>query len=329
MLVIAGDYNLDKDLGVVADRCAICGEIGLLRATKIVRLAHAYFIPIGSRRYLGATLACADCGGTAPCDLRKYADFVPRDEAQSLPIGEILLWTNPRLAETISHRALLEQEVRSGVNDAPDGRDPRVELAFTKLNRLNLQDPKIIQLQANLARWNNLEAASRMKLLSDVDALAEDKERRDACGYFVNRVAQRFKPDLSGLFVMLPFAAPLVPGVSFSMIFLSQDAGLLVRGLAASFIPSLIFGLLVNRFILRRSHKRFFRNVLLPEAESRGIRVGDIIELFERFNVAETGPTERLRVMAKSMPLLKEVLAEQNRYFEMPNVTQISGTSRF
>lgn len=328
MLVIAGDYNLDKNLGAVADRCPICGEITILRVTKLVRLAHAYFIPVGARRYLGAIMACGDCGGTSPCEQQKYAGFVPYNDAKDMEIGEVMLRTNPRLAEAISRRALLEQELLNADGDSCENRDLRVALALVKIADLDPRDLSVIRLQASLMQWNSLDALSQSKVLSDIDVLAAQKERTDACAYFINRVAQQFKPELTGLFVMLPFAAPLIPGISLSMVFLNANAKTLATGVALSFFPSLVFGLIVNRFILRQRHKRFFRTILLPEAECHGIQIRDIIEMLDRFNVAETGPNENLRSLARAMPLLKEVLAEQNRYLEASSDDHAAAASR-
>src|SRR5436309_1747319 len=110
MFVIAGEYNLNKKLGIVADRCAICGEVTLLRATKLARMDHAYFIPVSYRKQLGTVLACSECKGKSMCCPQSFSCFLPEKEARSLPLGEVLLRTNPHLAESISHRARLERE---------------------------------------------------------------------------------------------------------------------------------------------------------------------------------------------------------------------------
>jgi hypothetical protein len=320
MFVIAGEYNLDKKLGMVADRCTICGSVTLLSATKLARMDHAYFIPVSSRKQLGTVLVCSECKGKSVCSPQSFACFLPEKEARSLSLNEVLLRTNPRLAESMNHRARLERESLGAPEVArKDGINPRVELAFLKISCLSGNDKRIVELQAKLAQWGALDSATQSRILSDVDTLAGEYERREASEHFLNFVAQRFKPEISGLPKLMSFVLPLIPGIAFTMIFLNGNETRMATGLALSFVPALAVGLLANWYFLRQMHKQFFRSVFLPEADERGLRMAPVIELLGTVDTDDLRIDERHRGMARAIPLLKQVLAEQNRYVEMTN----------
>jgi hypothetical protein len=123
----------------------------------------------------------------------------------------------------------------------------------------------------------------------------------------------RFTPDIEGLPKLTCFVAPLIPGIALTMIFLNGAGNLMAMGLFLSFVPALVFGLLLNRFFINRLHKRFFRRVLLPEAEIRSVEISDVIEMLSKVAVNDQRIDPRWRAMAKSLPLLKQLLVDQSR----------------
>ena len=319
-LVVAGEYNLDKTLGWVAGRCAVCGQLTLLRAKNIVRQGHAWFIPIESRRLLYTELKCQQCGGKSSCEQKAFASFLPKEEANSLHFGEVLLRTNPGLANNIGNRARLEEEVRNSAGQTLGGRDPRVELAFAKIAELNRNDPRVIQWQASLAQWGTLDEAYRRQLLAEIDTRCAEQERGTACAHFLRLMAERFKPDFEGLPKLMCFVLPLLPCIAFTMVFLNKDQTTMATGLFLSFVPSFVVGFLMNRFFLRRLHRRFYRTVFLPEVERRNVELETVVSMLCQVDVKDQRIDPRVRAMAKSLPLLQEMLVDDERGLEIPAI---------
>ncbi len=133
MFIIAGESESEKKLGVVADKCLICGQVTVLRVTQICRRPHIYLIPLGSAKPVATILTCNGCGGKATGGPHAFAQFLTEKQAKTMSVGEILEQTNPPLAKAIAYRAQLEIAVREGRGAAAGGPDPRLQLAFARL----------------------------------------------------------------------------------------------------------------------------------------------------------------------------------------------------
>jgi hypothetical protein len=241
---------------------------------------------------------------------------LPEKEANSLHVGEVLRRTNPALANTIAHRAELEDAVRTGA-ETRDGLDPRVALAFAKISDLDRRDQRVIEWHAALTQWSNLDEPARSRLLNEINAKVAEQQRRLDCIHFVRLMTTRFKPDVGGLFQMLPIVMPVFVGLALLLFYAKHSKNHLVPVLLGSFVGAFVFGLLVNGFLRRQMHKRFFRKVLLPESEVRNIDIGGVMDLLGQVDVHDQRIDPRVSAMAKSLPLLKGLLAEQNRYLEL------------
>jgi hypothetical protein len=128
-------------------------------------------------------------------------------------------------------------------------------------------------------------------------------------------MADRLKPEIEGYIMLILFFGPVVPCFLVSLLFLERTQTNVAIGLGISFLSSIMIGVLVNRFLQRRSHRRFYREVILPEAARRKVDMGAVIAMLSQIDVNDQRVNERMRDLVKSLPLLTEVLAENDQYY--------------
>jgi membrane protein implicated in regulation of membrane protease activity len=308
VFIIHGTRTDEKKLGVVADECPVCGEVTSHRLSEFYRADHLYFIPMGRGELVGAVLTCMQCGREYGSAAGAYAAPLSEKEARSLEPRELLERTNPRLAQQIELRARWEQEA-SAVTQAPVGRpDPRVKLAFAQLADVDRRDARVIEYHALLAQWSALDPARQARLLRDIKQLTADERKRKAADGFAVLVAQRFKAEMDGALTFLTGLVVLVAGITVAAILLTGME--LAIGIIGSIILALVVAMIMHRKYQRRAHRRFFRKVMLPEAQRKGIEIAPVIEFLSGVDCRDVRIDAQLRALAAAVPLLKEVLAE-------------------
>jgi hypothetical protein len=197
-VIIWGEYDSDKTRGIVADRCPYCDRVTTFRVIQRYRVAHVYYIPLGSGKLIATLLCCNECGEMIVGALENYARVLPKKEAQGLSTEEILQQTNPRLLEALAYRAWLEEQARTARPADPGAPDPRVTLAFARLADLNPQDPRVLECQSRLAQWSTLAEEAQSELLRTIDDLVSEYECHAAVGRFVRLMGRRFQPLMKG-----------------------------------------------------------------------------------------------------------------------------------
>lgn len=314
MFILHGEYDSQTKRGVVADKCAHCRKITLLQVTQHFRKSHLYLIPLGRGKLVATVLTCTECRGKIEGTLEQYAGVLPQKQAQALSLGEVLQETNPRLAGLLAYRARLEREARDFRPVDPTLPDPRVKLAFARLAELDLRDPQVIELQARLAQWGCLDEAGRNRVLREVDAHLRQMEEQEVRFLFIQSMAQNFKADVDGGLAFLTFIGLLALGIAGSVWLLGE--ALLGAGIVASIVAASVCSYLAHRWLCRRTQRRFFRTKFLPEAESRGVDVGQVVQVLAHIRAAGAHADEKLLKLAQALPLLEGVLKEQALAFD-------------
>ncbi len=305
--IIHGHYANQRDLGVVADWCGHCGNLHVHRITQHRRVGHLYFIPLGSGEVVATTSTCTACDGAHDWRPERYAGYIPEDAAQALTLGQILWKTNPRVADSVATRMQMERDAKAYQPGRGTGPDPRLALAFAKLADVDADNAS--PQRALLERWDTLDTHSRERVLCEVTELAETDRRERDKARFITAFAGRFKPgDSSMKFVVFVFA--IIPGIVFSANYLKSD-GLELLGFGLSFFAALTATLLFHRWQTRHVYRRFFRREFLPAAQRRGVPVAEVVETLGCIDPRGKSTDERLRTLARGLPVLNEVLAEQ------------------
>ncbi len=102
-----------KDLGVVAEQCPYCEQMMPCFVRAVWQVDFVCFLRINPVNKETNCL-CPVCGGSFPCQLWRYRELVPVQEAPALGLAKLLARTNPGLAE----RVQLKQQVSSLGGDA-------------------------------------------------------------------------------------------------------------------------------------------------------------------------------------------------------------------
>jgi hypothetical protein len=306
--IFFGEYDWEKELGVVGDECSVCGELATLKVSQFYRKFHLYFIPLTSGRLLSTILTCSRCGSRVDGNINAYEQPVPEREARDLGVEWVLKRTNPRLAYSLRRQAKLEREVKEGRVREGAGPDPRVELAFARLAELGTAHPRAPELLARLAQWSILDADEQAMLLFEVETLFSDKKRVQDAAYFVQRIALRFNPRVDAGLGCLTAAVIFFGAIALAYFL----APLALLSVMASCVAAPVLGVRVHRAYRRSVHKKFFRTIFIPEAAQQGIEMADVVATLQRINPLDKRLDKQLRGLAANIELLNEVLLEDS-----------------
>ena len=152
MFFLWGEYNEDREVGIVVDQCATCGRLSRFAVTHHKKVSHLYLIPLGTGTLAGVSRQCQSCGETTPARERQYARCVPRSSAKTMSIEALLEQTNPAVAADVRNRQQLAKSAASARPGAVDanGVDPRVRLALVQLCELRITEPANFELPLQL-----------------------------------------------------------------------------------------------------------------------------------------------------------------------------------
>jgi hypothetical protein len=305
--IIHGNYASQNDLGVVADRCGHCGNLRVHRVTEHRRIGHLYFVPLGRGEVVAATITCTACNGVHEWRPERYTGYIPEAKARALTLGQILWKTNPAVADTVATRMRLERDAAAWQPGRDAGPDPRVALAFAKLADIHEDDS--IQQRSLLERWNTLDAYSQERVLRDVDGLAEGNRHARDRARFVRAAAHKFTPgDHTAKYCVFGAVAFLCCPLGFVGL---EPSGLGALGIVCGLAIALAAAWLFHWWYTRHVYRRYFRRQFLPEAERRGVPVAEVVETLGCIDPRDKQVDEHLRDLACGLPVLNQVLAEQ------------------
>src|SRR5262249_45583734 len=149
---IWGPVTEIRDVGVMAERCPHCERITacLLRS---VQSGFSLFFLKTFASFREASGFCTECHKAFHCDTWRYACVVPVKEARGLAIEELLIRTNPGLAE----RVQLKQQI------AALGADARFAEAYQQLEEMHAGRLRS-RLFEQLLNWERLAEEARTAL---------------------------------------------------------------------------------------------------------------------------------------------------------------------
>lgn len=135
MFVIWGEQNTESKLGYVADYCATCRDVRMVKLLRVGRTAHLFSVPLGEGLLLGYDGVCRRC------ELRfgvEIIDYPAVEQDKAVDLVTLVGKTNPRLLAgndaaaaawqrmseireplTSAHSALVEHYVSGTRFDAP------------------------------------------------------------------------------------------------------------------------------------------------------------------------------------------------------------------
>jgi hypothetical protein len=112
MFIVWGTKIVRKKVGRLADFCRLCRDFQPARVTEVQSVGHIYYLPIGSRKFLGSEIACEGCGLTHVVD-DPYADIPVWDDRHA-DVDVLLAETNPAAEKNWADRLAFEARMRSG-----------------------------------------------------------------------------------------------------------------------------------------------------------------------------------------------------------------------
>jgi hypothetical protein len=182
---------------------------------------------------------------------------VPVKEAKCLAIEELLIRTNPSLAE----RVQLKEQI------AALGADARFAEAYQQLEEMHAGRLRS-RLFEQLLNWERLPEESRT-------ALALQIADRARVWKFAQHIAHGFPCQVGCLPGML---AGLVVWLVFFLPALALRHALLVR---VSFLIGLFAAVLTPHFLLEPKIRRWTRNVLMPECSYANVSFASFVEVVD------------------------------------------------
>lgn len=123
MLIVAGTREARKKLGRVGDYCFVCRNVTAFRATRVSKVSHLYYIPLGAGKKVGTELVCESCR-TVYLSGAEFADAAKDAALDPIALAER---TNPALFDDLESRMAIEAKAAEGALDPEERRALIVE----------------------------------------------------------------------------------------------------------------------------------------------------------------------------------------------------------
>jgi len=271
MWIIWGKTTETKDLGVVAEYCPRCEQITPCVVQAVSEEDHVLFVKITEATKESSCL-CRVCGSSFPCQLWRFPDLVPVQEAAALSLEDLLTRTNPGLTERVE---LKRQIITLGGDD-------RFTAAYEQLEGIRPGELQAGLLQ-QLLTWGRLKDEQRVSLVQQVGACARAWQ-----------LARQVAPGFPGHAGCLPaFLVAVVIWSAFLWAPLVRSwlwgAGTVLAGCGAA--------ALTGHLLLGRKVRRWTRVVLVPEAHRANVSLSCFL------SVVDDLPATRFRVLDDLWPV--------------------------
>ena len=92
--IIWGARKREEPLGEVGDWCPDCRSLRAFTVARHFSQPHVYGIPVGRWGQNAALRRCWECGSTYPCEEEEFDDFLHEEDAERMPIEELIGRTN-------------------------------------------------------------------------------------------------------------------------------------------------------------------------------------------------------------------------------------------
>lgn len=186
MIIIWGEYNKQNNLGMVADYCGQCLEVTRFKVVDHRRVSHVYYIPSGNGTRIMLCRTCCTCDITYECKKKDYAEILPMIEGREMPIGELLLRTNPVVFNHFNDPNVIADstEPAEAYTAELEPRDPNLDPQYRQANQTIAafqQEAWYPAIRKRLDDWNLLSYAQRARLTEEIqDCIVPDQQRKIA-----------------------------------------------------------------------------------------------------------------------------------------------------
>ncbi len=314
MIIIWGSKHRKNDLGVVAEWCDSCQSVQPAIVTEHYQVGHIYYIPLGKGTLKATSRQCMRCGGEFMAERSAYSAFLPAAQVRAVNTDDLMVRTNPGLADTIIERRQLEadladQSTELSIDDeapgATSGRpDPRVQEALSKLNQFDARDEDVRRFMGQLRSFASLDANGQAVLINEIDAYCDGNTKaRQTVAFTRTLKSPPFGTGgcLLGLVVMVGAAAGI-----FALPFLQDWVwGSIVGVVAAG------FGFVIYAILQGRATRAWVEKHVVPRMLEDQIDPQFFVGLLANIDTKDEEIDEKLREIAGEAEQIAEVLLEQ------------------
>lgn len=328
MLIIWGTKVNRDPRGTVADHCPVCTEVQRFAVTDHYEVSHVYFISIGRGTRVASTRQCWACGSEFNAVPDGYDEFLHEQDAERMPLDDIVERTNAPLAQVRQQRKQLEKmaserpaQIAGGdtatqmmlpgtpLREVPTSmQDADLREALGRLEAYEGHGPEVAALLQKLQGWRGLDSAGRTALLQEVNTFIDNQQKIDRAAAFFGKMIESF-PQYFGC---LPAIALLVVLGSGFLVLLARDwpawisLGYGVLGLAA--VVACYF------IVTRKVRRRWVRTTVIPQADAAGVDLPTLIFLMVGVANSPNRIDDKVREMAAESGLVHEELVAQGRW---------------
>lgn len=279
-----------KDIGVMAEQCPQCQRVTACLLRSVQRGFCVFYLKTAASSHETSGF-CTECHKAFHCDAWRYASAVPAKEAKGLAIEELLVRTNPSLAE----RVQMKEQI------AALGGDTRFAEAYHQLEETHIGRLRA-GLHEQLLNWERLPEEVKT-------ALAQQIVDRARAWKLARHIAPGF-PDHVGCLPAIVSA--LVVWLVFFLPALALRSTLLG---SVSFLIALPAAALTRHFLFAPQIRRWTRTVLLPECSDANISFASFVEVVD--DLADS-PLDRLETLWSVKRELNTIREAANTASEAP-----------
>jgi hypothetical protein len=273
-------------MALIADLCPNCQRITRCHVVERVSVTAGMIFGIPFVLPASSTsCSCGECGFEFRSQTWNHEKTVSPAEAVSLDLGALLSLTNPALKETLTLAELKAV--------------PRLSQALHLLQQLAPGSLRTA-LRDALVQWPSLDEARQERFLAKINDCAEALR-------FARSMAGRYTTGVVGC-----LAGTLGCAGVWSGLLLAFGTRLSILGWLGFIGAGIMAGSLLSRLLWSGRDRRWVREVLLPEADRAGIRLGWVLAVLEGGGSFKRGGDElgHLRELA---PAIRAELASSGK----------------
>lgn len=283
MRTLFGTVNETKDLGAVAEHCPHCNALTSCLLRMVTHGHYILFAKIADPLRQSSCL-CTQCLKPFSGNPHwSYAAVVPLRDARGMDLNDILVKTNPNLADRI--------RLKEAIGDL--GGDKRFAVAYENVEGLRPGNLHSDLLQ-RLLDWPELSEPQRSELEERIGSLSR-------AWRFAREMVLTF-PRSSGS-VAFFLSAPIFGLILISMIVTRHWiwGGLLLAA-------SVVVAAALETILFKRAVRKWTRQVLVPEAEKANVALDQFAAVVEEIRSSKRGLTEDLWPMKDQLENIRKTL---------------------
>lgn len=277
-----------QDLGVVAEQCPYCNRLACCLLRSVCLVNYAFFAKMAELPQESSCM-CTDCLKTFPGkEPWRYAAVVPIREARKMQLNDLLVQTNPVLADRI--------QFKEQIRDL--GGDDRFATAYEHVEGLR-PGPLRSDLLHKLLDWLQLPEPRQAELGRQIGALARawPFTRQRALGF----------PGSAGRL------AYVVAAIVVGLLLLRVPETRNWLGGTMTVVAALIAAAIADSILLKQAVRRWTRAVLIPEAQEADVSLDCFVDLVDDVPGSRLGLTEELWPLKDQLQTIRETLVAEGK----------------